>query len=169
MKHFDNNAEERILKIYGADISVFSDGSVWIKRGSRNKRRFGDISPKGYMRILVRDNGKERTVFVHRLVAMAYVDNPLGKPQVNHINGDKTDNRPDNLEWCTNYENSHHRATVLKKFSKTTPVVCVETGIRYETVSDAARKTKTNRGNIQRCLNDGRQAGGFHWKRDEVI
>lgn len=169
MKMIDKNAEERIVNLYGTDISVFSDGSVWVHRGSRNKRRFGNVSDKGYMRILVRDNGRERTVFVHRLVAMAYIDNPLNKPQINHINGDKTDNRPENLEWCTNYENAQHRYSVLKTYSSKQPIICVETGTQYETVSEAARKTKTNRGNIHRCLNDGRRAGGFHWKKVGVV
>lgn len=160
---------EKTVSLYGANISVYDDGSVWVHRGSRSKRRFGNLTDKGYMAILIRDNGKERTVFVHRLVAMAFIPNPENKSQVNHINGIKTDNRPENLEWCTNKENAYHRANVLKSFSSMTPVLCVETGIKYETVSEASRKTRINRGNIQRCLKDGRRAGGYHWQKVEVI
>ena len=158
--------EERIIEIYGARISVYSDGSVWNHRGNKNKRRFGDTSDKGYKRIIVRENDKMHTVFVHKLVALAYIPNPDNKPQINHKNGNKTDNRPENLEWCTNRENLYHKANVLHSFSAMTPVICVETGERYETISEASRRTGICRSSIQRSLKHGLMAGKLHWKRE---
>lgn len=65
-------------------------------------------NPKGYLQAGFFVAGKQKTSPVHRLVAQAFIPNPLNKPQINHINGIKNDNRVENLEWCTNQENVQH-------------------------------------------------------------
>lgn len=62
----------------------------------------------GYPSVHLQLGGKSKLMYIHRLVAQAFVDNPEGKPQINHINGDKTDNHAENLEWCTRSENMRH-------------------------------------------------------------
>ena len=52
--------------------------------------------------------GKTKEFKAHRLVALMFIPNPYNKPQINHINGRKEDNRVENLEWCTNSENQIH-------------------------------------------------------------
>lgn len=64
---------------------------------------------EGYMVVSLRnDEGKPKKCFVHRLVAITYIPNPLGKPMVNHLNRIRHDNRVVNLEWCTGSENALH-------------------------------------------------------------
>lgn len=62
----------------------------------------------GYLSVGLTSNRKTRTTRVNRMVAITFIDNPINKPQVNHINGDKYDNRSYNLEWCTPSENIVH-------------------------------------------------------------
>jgi hypothetical protein len=63
---------------------------------------------KGYLRVYLSVNSKKYTKNVHRIVAETFINNPLNKKTVNHINGIKTDNSVDNLEWATNTENMQH-------------------------------------------------------------
>lgn len=64
----------------------------------------------GYKYVTLRDEYGSHKGYIHRLVAKAFVPNPdpINKTEVNHINGDKSDNRIENLEWCTRLENMHH-------------------------------------------------------------
>ena len=63
------------------------------------------LSNSGYIRVQVRVNGKSVNLSVHRLVATCFCPNPKNLPEVNHIDCDPTNNRWDNLEWCTHQEN----------------------------------------------------------------
>lgn len=89
--------------------TLFDDGEILSKDG---RPMVPQKDAKGYLRIRLRygdvDKYGAATYKIHRLVAESFIPNPLKKPQVNHINGDKTDNRADNLEWVTNAENIRH-------------------------------------------------------------
>ena len=63
---------------------------------------------KGYLKVGLYKQRTLKQFSVHRLVASAFIPNPKSKPEVNHLDGDKTNNRADNLEWCTPCENANH-------------------------------------------------------------
>ena len=63
---------------------------------------------KGYLVVHLRKNGESKTCRVHRLVAKTFIPNPNNLPQINHLDEDKTNNRVENLEWCTSKDNCNH-------------------------------------------------------------
>ena len=112
---------------------------------------------RGYLKVsLVGDDGKQRNVSVHRLVAAAYVNNldPETRTQVNHINEVKTDNRAENLEWVTPSQNIRHGSGLRRRAaSQELPVVMVYDGLSvvFDSAMDAERRTGIPAKNIQKC------------------
>ena len=66
------------------------------------------VQKDGYLRVALCENSNKKLVGVHRLVAMHFINNRYNKPEVNHIDENKLNNRADNLEWVTPKENTAH-------------------------------------------------------------
>ena len=60
---------------------------------------------KGYLKFTLKQDGRRKSKYIHRLVASAFIPNPDNKPFINHIDNDPTNNCSENLEWCTHQEN----------------------------------------------------------------
>jgi hypothetical protein len=102
-------------------------------------------SRTGYVSVKLKSINPKTRYSVHRIVAMAFIPNPLNKPTVNHINGDKTDNRVENLEWATYSENNKHLyqagLRIAGKRGQSTfkkLILDMQTGIFYDCIKDAA-------------------------------
>lgn len=132
----------------------------------------------GYHSLTLSINGSVRDLLVHRLVAEAFCPREKDGVQVNHINGNKSDNRAKNLEWCTATENQQHAiATGLRPPQKNRKkIMCVETQTIFDGSYAAAtwvNETKFACSKDVPCISrhirgcatgQSRTAYGFHWK-----
>ena len=116
----------------------------------------------GYLMVLLSKGGKKKGIKIHRLVAQAFLPNPNNLPQVNHRNENKSDNRVENLEWCTQDYNNKY-GTRTERTSK--KVKCLETGVIYPSTIEIQRKLGFSSANISRCCNKKRKTcGGLHFE-----
>lgn len=87
-------------------LFISRNGDLFSERS--NKVLKPTIGSSGYYEYSTKVNGKKTKLYQHRLVATAYIPNPYGYKVVNHKDGNKLNNEPDNLEWCTDKQNSEH-------------------------------------------------------------
>jgi len=172
----DRLLETRPVPGYEGRYSVTGGGHVisWAGRRGRGGHYLKQMrSPNGYLRVRLYDgNGNSELCFVHRLVAMAFIPNPEGKPQVNHKNGDKSCNGRWNLEWVSASENLQHRREVLGKCrTSDRPVVCLETGEVYPSATAAAAALNLTRSAVSSCclgIRKHTQTLHFKFKEEKI-
>lgn len=137
------------------------------------------MSNRGYLQIYLYKFGKKYNKQVHRLVAEAFIPTSLNKPEVNHKNGIKTDNRAENLEWTSRSENEKHKYKVLgykgtmhgktgKDNKKSKTIFQMKDNKIIATFYgsyDAQRKTGIDHSGISACcLGKQKTAGGYKWR-----
>lgn len=143
-------------KGYEGKYQVSNKGRVWSVGGQRYLKGCSDKD--GYLRVhLTAKNGKDKTEKIHRLVALAFLDNPNNYPIVNHKDECKSNNCVNNLEWCDiAYNNA---------YSNSKAVYCVELGKAFESSQAAARELKIDGSSIRKCCKDSsKRCGGYHWR-----
>lgn len=126
------------------------------------------LTYKGYCCIGLYKNNKFKSFLVHRLVAMAFIQNPNKFPIINHKDENKANNHVDNLEWCTHKYNTNYGTGIKRKNEKCLkPIKCVETNIIYSSASELKKLYGYHTGLISDVCNGKRQhktAYGYHWE-----
>lgn len=89
-----------------------------IKNAKTKRIIIPEPEEKGYLRLSRYINGTKKHYSVHRMVAIAFIPNPHNKPQVDHIDGDNTNNNVNNLRWCSNKENAKWHWEKIRKALK---------------------------------------------------
>lgn len=115
--------EERILNVKGIDYIIREDGKIFSTHNRGRAKYHQEIKQRmnsdGYMCITVGKTGNRTVASVHRLVAKAFIPNPLNLPEVNHKDYDRTNNSVDNLEWCSHKENIDYTLAAGRHVSQT--------------------------------------------------
>ena len=165
------------LKKFGVDCTIIeeypdyiitTDGRVFSMKSM--KFLTSNIDGHGYLGVTLTNENGSKTKKIHKLVAKAFIANPHHLPQVNHIDGDKTNNNVENLEWCSPSENAKHayRNGLRKDMSSDNKFIrCIETGEVFTSIKSAARYFGCEVSVISKHLRGiFKSAIGFHF--DEI-
>lgn len=172
-EEIENAADFLPVVGYEGKYEVGKDGSVW----SLNYRHTGrrkqlvptPFNKYGHLSVKLCKDGKQKTQPVHQLVLSAYLPKPSPELVVMHKDSKPANNHLENLKWGSRLENNndpHCKALLTNHPDKSTPVLCVETGVVYPSTREAERQTGVSQTSISKCINGKyKSAGGFHWQK----
>ena len=149
------------------NYQISDDGRVWSKKSNKWLK---PIDVNGYKKASLYKNGKEYQRLVHRLVAEAFIPNPNNYDEINHINENKSDNRVENLEWCTPSYNINYGTRIerqINSISKKVFQYSIDNVLlnTYKSCTEAERENPSfnHRGISYACIGKLKTYKGFKW------
>ena len=161
----------KAVKGYDGKYLVSTEGRIYSTKRKRHLNPY--ISNRGYLHVDLCINGKKESKKLHRLVADAFVPNPEDKPDVNHLDGNKTNCQVHNLEWCTKSENLRHAYQIGLRTPNWKAVSVFDIDGEYlcsfRSMKEAEERTGISHISISRCCcGFTKTAGGFVWKHANI-
>ena len=171
--------EWKDIKGYEGLYKVSNLGKVKSMGHRRTHTLEKDLKPSifhGYEHVTLLKHGKGTKMRVHRIVAQAFIPNPLNKPQINHIDGNKLNNCISNLEWATSQENILHAFNMglnhaQKGAENRRSIKVIQMDMfgndiaKYDGIREAERITGIDNASIGKvCKGKAKIAGGYKWR-----
>lgn len=147
-------------KVRSVGHTVKSKGGARTTNG-RVRRQYQGTNGYMYVNLSVCNKSYRKTV--HRLIALAFIPNPGNLPEINHIDGDKTNNNVSNLEWCTHKYNTQHAYDKGLNSNKRR-VRCIETGMVFDSTADASAYLGYKSGGVSNMMRQGKTCKGYHFE-----
>lgn len=152
---------------------IYEISNTGLVRGRKGIRKIL-VSWDGYQYVKLCNRGREKKFKVHRLVALAFLPNPFGLPEINHKDENKENNSVCNLEWCDRkYNNNYGKRNIVAGISirkaNQRRVFRYDKNLNlldsFDSAKDAEKILKIDHTGISKCANNKRKtAGGFIWK-----
>lgn len=156
-----------------SDFSVSDDGRIRSHKRKKTIELKAGVNSRGYPCVAI--NGISKCV--HRLVAETYIPNPENHREINHIDGNKMNNHVSNLEWCSRSQNIRHAYNNGLRDSSGSikacgqPIMIVETGEKFRSISECARYLGVSMEQVRCCLDEKKtqhhSCKGYHFVKLE--
>lgn len=142
---------------------ILSTGEVWSRYKGDTLKPYKNSD--GYMIVDLRDGDMRKQARVHRLVALAFLPNPENLPTVNHKDENIENNELSNLEWMSVIDNIRYgTGTQRAAAARCKPVECIETGVVYPSLTEAANAVNGNVGNLCTAIKNNWKHCGYTWR-----
>ena len=166
---------------YNGVYEISSHGNVISNNFGKRKILKQSIMTSGYKMVVLKKDSKQKSLSIHRLVAIYFLSNTDNLPQVNHKDGNKLNNELSNLEWCTRsqniqhmYDNGlktykplHYKGKFGSEHNRSKAVKCIETGVIYGSQMEAQRQLNLGSGSVSWSIKHKKPIFGMHFEIKE--